>query len=182
MEFDSVRYRTIVADPPWQQKMMGKRRRSHDPYTRQKLDYPTMTLDEIQALPLAELAESGAHLWLWTTNQFLRAGFEVMEAWGFKYLAPITWVKPSGVGNYFVHRTQTVLFGYREHCRFPAARYLPTVFNAANPAVHSTKPEQFFDLVERISPDPRIELFARQRRAGWDAWGNEVENSLDWAA
>lgn len=175
-------YHTIVADPPWPQGLMGKRRRPRDPYTRQQLDYPTMTLDEIKALPVADLAESDAHLWLWTTNQFLRTGFEVMEAWGFTYLAPITWVKPSGVGNYFIHRTQTVLFGYRERCRFPAARYLPTIFEAGCPAVHSTKPEQFFDLVERVSPDPRIELFARRLRLGWDAWGDEVGNTLPFAA
>lgn len=140
-----------------------------------------MTIEQIKALPVADLAEPDAHLWLWTTNQFLCAGFEVMEAWGFKYLAPITWVKPSGVGNYFVHRTQTVLFGYRERCQFPAARYLPTVFEAGWPYPHSTKPEQFFDIVERVSPAPRIELFARRLRLGWDAWGDEVGNTLPFA-
>jgi len=184
-----MKYRTIVVDPPWQQGMMGKRRRTPcpsqpngNPNLRTELPYASMTLDAIKALPVADLAEPDAHLWLWTTNAFLRQGFEVMEAWGFKYLAPITWVKPSGVGNYFVHRTQTVLFGYRHRCLFPAARYLPTVFMSGWPKVHSEKPEQFFDMVERVSAAPRIELFARKLRLGWDAWGDEVGNCLPWAA
>jgi N6-adenosine-specific RNA methylase IME4 len=134
-----------------------------------------MTVAQLVALPVADIAAVGAHLWLWTTNAFLRQGFEVMEAWGFKYLAPITWVKPSGVGNYFVHRTQTVLFGYRQKCLFPAARYRPTVFTttAARPGKHSEKPGEAFDLIESISPGPRLEMFARSHRLGWDVWGNE---------
>lgn len=168
---------------------MGKRQRTPRPKAMNgkhglasRLTYPTMTVQQIAALPVACLAEPDTHLWLWTTNQFLHDGFEVMEAWGFKYLAPITWVKPSGVGNYFVHRTQTVLFGYREQCRFLAARYLPTVFESGWPHPHSAKPEQFFDIVERISPTPRIELFARRLRLGWDSWGDEVGNTLPFAA
>jgi N6-adenosine-specific RNA methylase IME4 len=124
------RYRTILADPPWQQTMMGSylRERNLRPAA---LEYPTMTVNEISAMPVRDLAETGCHLWLWVTNEFLRAGFDVMEAWGFKYLAPITWRKPSGCGNYFIHLTQHILFGYKDRCVFNRARYIPNAYDWA---------------------------------------------------
>jgi len=166
------KYRTIYADPPWEQGMAGKYRTRHRRV--RTLAYPTMTVEDICQLPVLDLAEKACHLWLWTTNQFLRDGFDVLQTWGFKYLAPITWVKPSGCGNYFVSRTQTLLFGYKDKCVFPLERYKPTVLYANIPKRHSQKPEEFIDLIESISPVPRIELFARQQRFGWDCWGNEV--------
>lgn len=172
MKLPNKKYKTILVDPPWNQEMSGK-------YTRrtranEDLIYPTMTLGEIKELPVSNLAEKGCHLWLWTTNQFLRQAFEVMEAWGFKYLTTITWVKPSGCGNWFVSRTQHCLFGYKEKCQFNKDKYKPTVFFAGLPKKHSQKPSGFYTFIEGISDEERIELFARDRREGWDAWGNEV--------
>jgi N6-adenosine-specific RNA methylase IME4 len=176
-------YRTILADPPWRQTLAGKYR---DPRNSRasSLPYPTMTVDEIKALPIGELAAEGAHLWLWTTNEYLEAGFAVMRAWGFKYLAPVVWVKPSGCGNYFIHRTQTMLFGYRGKCLFTKARYVPNVI-FANEGAHSRKPKESYDLIESVSETPRLEVFARpvtpmfQQMPGWDVWGNEVESDVD---
>ena len=164
-------FKTIVADPPWKQGMSNISRNFG---AAGALPYPTMTLDEIKALPVGDMAAPDTHLWLWTTNAFLEDGFAVLRAWGFKYLAPIHWVKPNGIGAWFQHRTQTILFGYRKHCRFPARRYAPNVFSA-NPKRHSEKPEEAFALIETVSPGPRLELFARRPRAGWTVWGNEVE-------
>ena len=169
------KYQIIYADPPWNQGMSGKYKNYN---LQDKLSYPTMTLEEIKNMPIGDISEIGSHLWLWTTNQYLPAGFEVMESWGFKYLAPITWVKPSGIGNWFVHRTQTLLFGYKQKCIFPKARYKPTVLIAGNPKRHSEKPEEMRKLIEDISGTPRIELFARQKTEGWDVWGNEVESDI----
>lgn len=177
---DATKYRCILADPPWAQTMTGRRVRRKGGALG-KLPYPTMTLQDIKALPVGDYADSGAHLWLWTTNEFLRAGFDVMEAWGFKYLAPIHWIKPSGIGNWFAHRTQTMLFGYRERCLFPAARYLANVIETGNPAAHSEKPYAAYSYIESVSPGPRLELFARPaspmfpKREGWHVWGNEIE-------
>lgn len=170
-----MKYRTIVVDPPWPQPRVGRfaNPRNSRP---DNLPYETMSLDEIKALPVGSLAEPDAHLWLWTTDAFLREGFDVLDAWGFKYLAPVTWVKPSGLGAWFIHRTQVCLFGYRSKCSFPLARYQPNVLFA--PALkHSAKPESFIDWVETISPAPRVELFARRHRLGWDVWGNESANT-----
>ncbi|RJO62360.1 MAG: methyltransferase [Dehalococcoidia bacterium] len=170
-----MEYKTIYTDPPWPQQLAGAYKR-HKGAT--ALPYPTMTVSEILALPVQELAAEACHLWLWTTNQFLHDGFHVMEHWGFKYLAPITWVKPSGCGNYFISRTQTLLFGYKGKCRFPLGRYKPTNFHATCPKRHSQKPDEAYALIESISPAPRLELFARQKREGWDVWGNEVKSDI----
>lgn len=172
-----MKYLAILADPPWQQPMAGKysRRDNRKP----ALPYPSMPLQDICALPIGDMAAEGCHLWLWTTNAFLRAGFEVMEAWGFKYLAPIHWVKPSGFGNYVVHRTQTVLLGYRGKCAFKGLRYFPNVLETGNPKRHSQKPDAFHELIEKVSPEPRLELFAREKRLGWHAWGNEVNSDVE---
>jgi N6-adenosine-specific RNA methylase IME4 len=168
------RYACIVADPPWDLTLSGTRRRvKGGGHGAQKLDYQTMTIDEICALQVASIALPETHLWLWTTNQHLEDGFRVMRAWGFKYLAPIHWIKASGQGNWFVHRTQTLLFGYRERCVFPLARYLPNIIESPKPELHSAKPGASFAYIEAVSPEPRIELFARRNRLGWDAWGNE---------
>ena len=170
------KYQIIYADPPWAEALSGKYKNYR---LAEKLAYPTMSVDEICRLPVADIADIGCHLWLWTTNQFLRYGFDVMEAWGFKYLAPITWVKPSGVGNYFIHRTQTLLMGYNKKCIFGKARYLPTVLLAESPKRHTEKPLAMQDYIESISGEPRIELFARRKRLGWDTWGNEVESDIE---
>jgi N6-adenosine-specific RNA methylase IME4 len=173
LRFAAIKYRTTLVDPPWPQKTVGRysRRRHSRP---DRLPYMTMNLVDIKALPVGDFADVGCHLWLWTTNAFLRDGFDVMEAWGFRYLAPVTWVKPSGLGAWFAHATQTLLMGYKGRCIFNGARYKPTAFRA-NPKAHSTKPDEAYRLIESISDAPRLELFARAKRDGWQVWGDEVE-------
>lgn len=168
-----TRYATILADPPWAMSMAGTRSRQKEAVKPSALPYQTMTTEQVCAMDVGSLALPECHLWLWTTNQHLEEGFKVMRAWGFKYLAPIHWIKPSGQGNWFIHRTQTMLFGYRERCVFPSGRYLPNFFESGNPARHSAKPDAQYRFIEGVSTEPRLELFARKRREGWDAWGNE---------
>jgi len=165
--------------------MTGQRHRKKRPMDPgRRLPYGTLPIEAIKVMPVADFAAEDCHLWLWTTNEFLRAGFDVLEAWGFRYLAPVHWIKPSGVGNWFAHRSQTLLFGYRKHCRFPLARYRPNIIETSTPREHSAKPDQAYAYIESISPGPRLELFARPRtplfpkRAGWDVWGNEVESDI----
>ena len=163
-------YACIVADPPWPQRLTGGWRARHR--RARALPYEAMTVAEIAALPVEPLAQEGTHLWLWTTNSHLRDAFTVMEVWGFTYLTTVTWTKPNGLGAYFIHTTQHVLFGYYRTCRFPLGRYKPTHFTA--PARrHSEKPDVFYDLVRSISPGPRIDLFNRRVLTGFDGWGDE---------
>lgn len=137
-----------------------------------------MSLHDILMLPVGQLAAPDCRLWLWTTNQFLGEGIQLMRAWGFKYLAPIHMIKPSGVGNYFVARTQTLLMGYKEQCKFEGARYLPNIIEVKSVPRHSEKPTQTYEYIESVSQPARLELFARKKRDGWSVWGNEVESDI----
>lgn len=170
--FPTARYRCIVADPPWPQRTVGH---WSDPRhtARPALPYTVMSLAEIAALPVVDIAEEGAHLWLWTTNSHLRDAFDVLEAWGFTYLTTVTWTKPSGFGAWFANTTQHALMGYRGRCVFPLGRYKPTHFRAT-PGRHSEKPDAFYALVRSISPGPRIDLFNRRRIEGFEGWGDEA--------
>lgn len=175
-----MKYRTIVADPPWPQRVLGAwQRRAKRPAG---LPYDTMTVSAICALSVAELAEPDCHLWLWTTNSHIEDAFAVMRSWRFRYLAMVTWVKPSGPGAYFATTTQHCLFGYRERCVFAGRRWAKTHFHASARGGHSAKPEAFVDLVESVSQPPRLELFARTQRLGWDTWGNEALCHVDLGA
>jgi N6-adenosine-specific RNA methylase IME4 len=136
------------------------------------IPYQIANLGEIKALPVESIADVGSHLWLWTTNAFLRQAFDVMEAWGFTYLTTITWVKPSGLGAWFVGTTQHCLFGYYKRCEFKRLRYLPTHFEAIPPE-HSAKPGEFYTLVRKVSCEPRIDLFNRRIITGFNGWGDE---------
>lgn len=177
-----MKYRTILIDPPWPQRMTGKYKTSKK-MKRENLPYQTMSLADIQKLEVGRLADVGCHLYLWTTNQFLETGFQLMQEWGFKYLAPIHWVRPSGMGNWFVHRTQTLLFGYFQKCQFNRERYKPNLLFAEIPREHSRKPEESYQLIESVSDAPRLEIFARDPvRAGWHVWGNEVSKPVKLSA
>ena len=176
------KYKTILADPPWEQNLTGAYKGRHK--RKRRLDYPTMSVEEIKLLPVGDFADYGCHLWLWTTNQFLFSANDVLKSWGFKYLNTITWVKPSGLGNYFSVLTQHILFGYISPLKMKE-RYKPNVLYARPPQNrHSRKPEECFKLIESVSFEPRLELFAREydrlwpNRPGWDQWGNEIKNSI----
>lgn len=185
----SQRYRTIVADPPWEHPDSGARTQSTAGNWNAKwlgyesrVPYERMTLDEIRALPVAALADpAGAHLYLWTTNGFLRNAYGVAEAWGFKPSTLLTWCKAPmglGLGGAYTITTEYVLFARRGKLA-PLRRWDSTHFAAKRPynhngaPAHSAKPETFLDIVEQVSPAPRVELFARRARFGWDYWGDE---------
>jgi len=165
------KYRCIVIDPPWPMKRIEREVRPNQP---QELDYPVMTLAEIEALPIASLAdESGCHVYLWTTHKYLPAALGLFESWGVKYQCLMTWVKPTGMTPYsWMYNTEHVLFGRIGSLRLDRLG-LKLAFSA--PAVrHSQKPDVFYELAAEASPEPRLELFARREREGFTVWGNEV--------
>ncbi len=160
-----LEYRTIVADPPWQYGNKSTRGAAED-------HYETMHLDELCLIDVPSWSAEEAHLYLWTTNGFLRDAFNLFDAWDFEYKTTLTWVKPQiGLGNYFRNNTEHVLFGVRGGLR-TLARDVPTAFTARR-GRHSAKPDVFYDIVERSSPGPRLDMFSRTARFGWDTWGNE---------
>ncbi len=162
-------YRTIVADPPWRYgSQSGTASRGHA-----RNHYGTMTLDEIKALDVADMAAKDAHLWLWGVNQLLDEAFAVCRAWGFKPLTVATWCKPGpGVGYYLRNNTEHVVLATRGKPMVPETKALASWFQWPSQR-HSQKPDAFYDLVEQISPGPYLEMFSRRARFNWDTWGNE---------
>ena len=165
----------IVADPPWTFSARSALGLKKSP----QAHYGCMDLDAIKALPVAELARRDCWLFLWTSAPLLDRAFEVMGAWGFAYKSRFTWRKTTvnaktRVGPGYVVRTKSedVLIGARGAPDF--ARALPSLFDGLA-REHSRKPDVFFDLVEGFAPRAaRLDLFSRQSRPGWVAWGNEA--------
>ncbi|WP_435084264.1 MT-A70 family methyltransferase [Gordonia hongkongensis] len=163
------KFRTIMADPPWDIQQKGHLGASQH--------YSLMTLDRIKAMPVADLAEDDAHLWLWVTNATLRDGYDVMEAWGFVPRSPLTWIKPRlGLGNYLRNATEHLILGTRG--RAPVNFRAQPTWMFAPLQDHSHKPEEQYAVIERISSGPYLELFARRRQPGWHAWGNEIDSDI----
>jgi N6-adenosine-specific RNA methylase IME4 len=175
------RFGAILADPPWQfQNKTGKVAPEHHRLSR----YATLTLDDIKALPVAQVAADVAHLYLWVPNALLPEGLAVLKAWGFTYKSNIVWHKVRkdggsdgrGVGFYFRNVTELVLFGVRgKSARTLAAGRRQVNYLSSRKREHSRKPDELYPLVEACSPGPFIELFARGVREGWEAWGNQAD-------
>jgi N6-adenosine-specific RNA methylase IME4 len=168
------RYPVIYADPPW----------AFDVYDAESgLDrcaaahYPTLELEEICALPVADLATPDAVLFLWSTCPHLKKALQVLDAWGFEYRTNIVWVKNQpGLGYWVRNQHELLLIGARGDMRSPAEDARPPSVITAPKREHSHKPDEAYALIERMYPDlPRIELFARgEARPGWVVWGNEA--------
>ena len=191
-------YATIVADPPWKvgagRALVGyvmegdKQIWNPAGVNSRQLAYPSMSVDAIAALQVP--AAPNAHLYLWTINKYLREAFDVVKAWGFTYSTMLVWAKNpkgGGLGGTYGISTEFCLF-----CRrgtLATMRDIPTTwFNWKRPydergkPKHSAKPPEFFAMVDQVSPGPHLEMFARERRLGWDAWGNEVKSDVEIAA
>ena len=167
-----MKYHTIYADPPWWESGGGRLKRGADRH------YPLMKTKDLMALPVRMIAEDNCHLYLWATNNHLQDAFQVMAAWGFEYKTMITWLKDKkGLGQYFRGKTEHCLFGVRGNLPYKTKdgkRCQGVTGFFAPRREHSRKPEEMREMIELVSYGPRIELFARQRVDGWDAWGNEV--------
>ena len=180
---ESGKYRSLVVDPPWNQRKTGRRRVR--PNQGAALDYPTLMKAELLLLPISQWAHPDrSFIWLWATNSrdrhtgqpILAAAFELMEHWGYTYYTMVTWNKRTGpcpFGPYQII-TEHVLFGYRGKAVFDPGCLgkLQTCFTE-RPGAHSSKPQVFYDGVARYFPGPRLDVFARQARPGFDGWGDQ---------
>lgn len=144
-----------------------------------------MTIEQILALPVPDWLDKECQLWLWTTNSHLHDAFHCLERWGLRYITTATWVKTSyGLGYWLRGQTEHVLLGIkgnpRDFLKGPhgAAEHGYSTLVIAPRTHHSEKPQAFYDMVEGIGNPPRLEVFARKRRMGWDAIGDEVGISL----
>ena len=146
-------------------------------------DYHTMSLNDIFNLPIKNLANDKAHLYLWTPAAFLKEGIELCSAWGFEYKLALVWVKVSKAGkprifggHYFRHSHEHCLFATREKLN-TNTKNTSTVVMAQNMG-HSRKPKEFYNLIEKNSPGPYIELLARETRKNWISWGDGLDKPI----
>jgi len=185
-EGTTMKYKTILADPPWQYGSWGKQSsKSHfnEKWSNRTfpMPYKTMTLKEISSLPISNLADDDCEFYLWTTQKYLPHAFELIEHWGFKYCQTLTWCKtPMGLGQGGAYCPTTEFLILSRKGKMPKVKRIDsTWFHTKRTASHSTKPELFQDLIEQVSYPPRLELFARRKRLGWHVWGNEVESDIE---
>lgn len=164
------RFPVLYADPPWRYEHVETETRAIEN------QYPTMSLGEICALPVAEVATLDAVLFMWATSPKLAEAMQVIDAWGFTYRTCMVWVKnKDGMGYYARQRHELLLIAARGSLPVPLEKDRPSSVVVAPRGKHSAKPIVFYDLIERMYPDfHRVELFARATRHGWAAWGNEV--------
>lgn len=177
------RYSVVVADPPWNYTNSGCRGAAEN-------HYPTMTIAEICALPVKDLATPNAALFLWTTWPQLQEGIDVVKAWGFKYVTGLPWIKIVGVpridlwGDLVIKPQYGVGFWVRGCTEPLLIARRGDVSPASGDLVgllsenlrHSRKPENVYHIAERL-PGPYVELFARRPRKGWDSWGNQIKST-----
>jgi N6-adenosine-specific RNA methylase IME4 len=179
------KFKTVLADPPWRfANRTGKMAPEHKRLNR----YGTMTVEEICQLPVAEVLDRTAHLYLWTPNALLPDALKVMQAWGFEYKTNIVWHKirkdggsdGRGVGFYFRNVTEVILFGVKgPSARTLAAGRRQVNFMASRKREHSRKPDEQYELIESCSPGPYLEMFARGTRQKWTYWGNQANDGYE---
>ena len=171
VELPEGKYRVIYADPPWQYGGCM----NPDAGMAADLQYPTMPLDEIAALPVADLAADNAVLFLWTTSPLLQDSFTIINAWGFQYKASFVWDKVKhNFGYYNSVRHEFLLVCTKGSCTPDNSKLYDSV-QSIERTEHSKKPEEFRQIIDDLYPSgPRIELFAREPADNWQSWGNQV--------
>jgi len=176
------KYQIIYADPPWSYFNGGV------PQGGVNVQYKTMTLTEIKALPISQIANSPSVLLLWATFPQLREALEVISAWGFEYKTlGFSWLKTNkngtpffGIGYYAKSNQEVCLLSVRGNAHSLVKSNKVSSFVSTGRTKHSEKPHIFREkIVELFGDLPRIELFARQKTEGWDVWGDEVESDID---
>jgi len=175
LETNGKKYKVIYADPPWEIKSMVL-----DKWKSPLSDkYNTMSFDDIKKIPVNNVSDDDCSLFLWATHTYLEKAFELIREWGFKYHCCITWDKISGFSLCGFHRrTEFCLFAYKGKLNInQKGKFIPTII-VEKSKDHSRKPKQFHALIENNTPEPRLELFARDRREGWEYYGNQLSKTV----
>jgi len=177
-------YACVLADPPWPERGGGKIKRGADRHydVVKKSQCPWKIIDIMLRSGVWDIADN-AHLWLWTTNNYLKDGLDVMEACGFRYVTNAVWAKDRfGLGQYLRGQHELLLFGVRGRLPSASKKISSLIGQTLVPkGEHSRKPDVVYDMIEEISPGPYLEMFARRGRPGWDSWGNEAPVGVDGA-
>lgn len=164
-------YKTIVIDPPWDLKFHRLKIRPNQI----KLPYKTMSDSDINDFSIDNFADVECNLFFWTTHTKLPISLNIIKNWGFKYHCLLTWDKTNGRPCWgFMRKTEFVIYAYRGQIGVnQRGKFIPTLFTEKL-RKHSEKPDIFYDILKANTPSPRIDIFARKKRDGWDVWGDEV--------
>jgi N6-adenosine-specific RNA methylase IME4 len=166
-------YRTIVIDPPWPMEKIKREVRPNQIV----MDYKTMSIDEIKKFPIKDfISPRGCHLYMWTTQKFLQYSFDILKEWNFNYIFTMVWHKPGGFQPVGLpqYNCEFVLFGKNGTLSFSDLKEFSVCFDAPRKE-HSRKPDEFYNIVRRVSPEPRIDIFSREKREGFEQWGHESD-------
>lgn len=169
----------IYIDPPWRYDNQGTRAATGDHYKAgEDNDKAGMTVEQIAALPVAQLAAEASHLHLWTTNGFLFECPKLFAAWGFEFKSTFVWCKPTiGTGNYWRNAHEILLTAVRGDAKSFNDKTIRSWIECGR-GRHSAKPEKVREYLMSASRGPYLELFARSPADGWTVWGNEIEQTL----
>ena len=164
-------YRTVVIDPPWPMTKINREVRPNQ----QGFDYPTMPIEEIASMDIGSRLADEAHVFLWTTQKFLPAAFDILGSWNLNYRFTMVWHKPGGiqVHNYPQFNCEFVVVGTKGSPMFTDLKAFNTAFHADRQG-HSVKPDEFYDLLRRVTAEPRLDMFSRREIDGFETWGNEA--------
>lgn len=166
------RYSCIVIDPPWEMQKIERDVRPNQV----EFDYPTMSEDELADMDIAGMAADDCHLFCWTTHKHLPMALRLLDAWGFRYVCTMVWHKaggfqPIGLPQY---NCEFVLYARLGSPDFIDTKQFFCCFDAPR-REHSRKPDEFYNLIHRVTDGPRIDMFSREKREGFDQFGNETE-------
>jgi N6-adenosine-specific RNA methylase IME4 len=176
------KYQIIVVDPPWEIKKIIKKVRPNQI----NMDYPMMPLNEIKKLPINDISNDKCIIFVWTIDKYLYQTPEILKEWGFNYHLTMSWDKTNGMAMFgFNRQTEFIVVGLKgKHEAYPSRKTIRTSFTAKS-EYHSHKPDEFYIMLDELPYNPRIDIFARNKRNNiliknnWDVWGNEVKSDID---
>ena len=175
LDLSGKKYKIILADPPWSYKHdCAGRGYKHGASAK----YETVPIEELCLLNVCDITDKDSILFLWATTPLLPDAFNVMKSWGFKYKTAIYWRKimSLGLGFWFRGQVEVCLMGIKGSVK--AFHSQKPNFIQSKVRKHSQKPDELYGIIEELDLNPKIELFARQRREGWDAYGNELSDTI----
>lgn len=164
------KYSCIIIDPPWEMQKIERDVRPNQV----EFDYPTMDESELAAFDVASISHDDCHLFCWTTHKHLPMALRLVERWGFNYVCTMVWHKPGGFQPIGLpqYNCEFALYARRGTPEFTDTKAFPCCFNAPR-REHSRKPDEFYDMVRRVTEGPRIDIFSREPREGFAQFGNE---------